>query len=152
MILKRQTASKAAEQIRALKWMSGNWFGTCETKQCELIWGHPFNNVIQGTYTTFESGKALSTGRLQISLQDKHVIFSMKPLELDLFPLAGIVEPATFQLVEIDDHRAVFRADYEEPFSTLEIQRIGDSLTSNFKEASRIAEGSDQFQFNLVKG
>lgn len=138
------------ELLKPFSWLTGHWIGQSGSRVCELIWGKPLSSIMQGTYLVLDSGVPSSTGRLQFVAEKDQILFMMKPLELDMLPLGGMVEPATFKLAEIEPNRALFHSVNDELFNTIEISRTGNSMTFNFKEEGRIAAGTDFFNLDLV--
>lgn len=150
MILKKQTTEKAILQLNSLNWLTGHWFGTSEFRQCELLWGAPFNNLIQGSYVIHQSGQAIELGYLRLSIDNCNVTLTMQMSPAENFPSKPVITESKFKLAKIKTQSVTFESEYEKPLNELEISRTNNSLIFAFVGSKNPLEAMGRFDLNLV--
>jgi hypothetical protein len=131
------------------KWLVGTWFGTNEHMQSEMIWGAPYNGVMQGMYTIHESGTLRSSGRMQLSEENGVITLHFFTFDSNLKPLPALTEPASYTITELKENYAKFTSDFHHPFKIIEMIRIGNAFTSRYYDKKGVL--GEQYKIDYMK-
>ncbi|MFM9874236.1 MAG: DUF6265 family protein [Fimbriimonadaceae bacterium] len=126
--------SEANSLTTKFQWIVGDWFGTNDHTQSQLVWESSFNNVMHGMYSMNESGTFVSSGKLQLTEENGVIKLYDFTFDSKMNPIAGLTEPAIYTLSELMENYAKFTSDLSDPFRVIEMVRIGDAMTCRYED------------------
>jgi Domain of unknown function (DUF6265) len=130
--------------LDAFEWLSGRWTGESGTDRFEEAWSAPQHGTMLGMFRLFRAGAARFYELLALATEGDGLAFRFRHFDPDMVGWEERAEPLVFDLVQLDDERALFAERHRTRWMTY--RREGDDrLVVSF--ATESGPSADEFHF-----
>jgi hypothetical protein len=122
-----QTTSAKIDQ---LKWLEGTWISQEDETIIQLTYAPAVNETRLGVYAIFEKGEVNFGGYIKIVSTESGFFLQTFVLNQSSSPLNSFTSPEEFVGEATSDRSIRFDSVEDQDATTIEISRVGDTLTS----------------------